>query len=113
MGAAIEYVSAIGVGRIETHNLTLRNRLYEALQDVPKLQVVSAPPGPSASALLTYRLPDSIESNAFQQRMRAKHNIELKVVPKNWFNGNRVSTHLFNSEEDVDALVTALKMELA
>ncbi len=80
---------------------------------MPKLQVVSAPSGPLASALLTYRLPDDVESGAFQQRMREKHNIELKVVPKNWFNGNRVSMHLFNSEQDVDVLVSALKGELA
>ena len=113
MGAAFDYMSAIGLGRIETHNLALRNRLYAALQDMPRLRVVSAPPGPLASALLTYRLPDDIESRAFQQRMRDKHNIELKVVPKNWFNGNRVSTHLFNSEQDVDALVAALRIELA
>jgi selenocysteine lyase/cysteine desulfurase len=112
MGAAIAYLSAIGLERIEAHNLALRNRLYAALQGVPKLRVVSAPPGPLASALLTYRLPDEIESGAFQQRMRTKHNIELKVVPKNWFNGNRVSTHLFNSEQDVDALMAALKIEL-
>ena len=108
MGAAFEYLSAIGLGRIETHNLALRNRLFAALQGVPKLRVVSAPPGPLASPLLTYTLPDSIESGAFQQRMREKHNIELKVVPKNWLNGNRVSTHLFNTEQDVDALVAAL-----
>ena len=113
MGAAIDYVSAIGVSRIEAHNLALRNHLYMALQDVPKLQVVSPPPGPLASALLTYRLPDEIESGAFQQRMRAKYNMELKVVPKNWLNGNRVSTHLFNSTQEVDALVKALKIELA
>lgn len=113
MGAAFDYMSAIGLGRIETHNLALRNRLFAALKGVPKLRVVSAPPGPLASALLTYKLPDDIESRAFQQRMRDKHNIELKVVPKNWLNGNRVSTHLFNSEQDVDALVTALKAELA
>lgn len=113
MGAAFDYMSAIGLGRIETHNLALRNRLYAALQNVSRLRVVSAPPGPLASALLTYRLPDEFESRAFQQRMREKHNIELKVVPKNWFNGNRVSTHLFNSEQDVDALVAALRIELA
>ena len=113
MGAALDYASAIGLSRIETHNLALRNRLFAALKGVPKLRVISAPPGPLASALLTYRLPDDIESRAFQQRMRDKHNIELKVVPKNWLNGNRVSTHLFNSEQDVDALVTALKAELA
>jgi selenocysteine lyase/cysteine desulfurase len=45
--------------------------------------------------------------------MREMHNIELKVVPSNWFNGIRVSTHLFNSEQDVDALVAALHGELA
>lgn len=113
LGAALDYELAIGLERIEAHNLALRNRLFAALKGVPKLRVVSAPPGPLASALLTYKLPDDIESRVFQQRMRDKHNIELKVVPKNWLNGNRVSTHLFNSEQDVDALVIALKAELA
>ena len=37
----------------------------------------------------------------------------MKVVPGNWFNGQRISTHLFNTEQDVDALVTALRKELA
>ncbi|HVT40434.1 MAG TPA: aminotransferase class V-fold PLP-dependent enzyme [Gemmatimonadaceae bacterium] len=113
LGAALGYMSAIGLGRIETHNLALRNRLFGALKGVPKVRVVSAPPGPIASPLLTYALPDAVESGAFQQLMRDKHNIELKVVPKNWLNGNRVSTHLFNTEQDVDALVDALKAELA
>ena len=113
MGAAIDYVAAIGLDRIETHNLALRNRLYAALQNVPKLRVVSAPPGPLASALLSYTLPENIPSGTLEVRMRNTHKIEIKVVPGNWFNGNRISTHLFNSEQDVDALVDALKIELA
>ena len=113
LGAAVDYVSAIGIDRVESHNLGLRNRLYAALQSVPKLRVVSAPPGPLASPLLTYTLPPEIESAAFHQRMLDKHNIELKVVPKEWLNGNRISTHLFNTEQHVDALVAALKTELA
>lgn len=113
MGAAFEYISTIGLSRIETHNLALRNRLFAALHGVPKLRVVSASPGPLASPLLTYALPDGIDSTAFRQRMRDKHNIELKIVPKNWLNGNRVSTHLFNTEQEVDALVAALRVELA
>ena len=113
MGAAFEYMSGLGLARIEAHNLALRNRLFAALQGVPKAQVVSAGPGPLASSLLTFRLPDAIESRAFQARMRERHNVELKVVPKNWLNGIRVSTHLFNSEQDVDTLVAVLKTELA
>lgn len=113
LGAAVGYLSEIGIEHVEAHNLALRNHLFAALQSVPKLRVVSVPPGPLASPLLAYTLPEDVESRAFQQLMRDKHNIELKVVPKNWFNGNRVSTHLFNTEKDVDALVAALKMELA
>ena len=112
LGAAIDYISAIGLDRIESHNSALRDRLYAALQDVPKMRVVSAPSGPLASALLSYMLPDNIPSGALHERLRDKYRIEVKVVPKNWFNGSRISTHLFNSERDIDALVAALDAEL-
>ena len=60
LGAAIDYLSAVGTARTETHNLGLRNRLYASLKGVPRLRVVSAPPGPLASPLLTYELPPDI-----------------------------------------------------
>ena len=112
LGAAIDYLNAIGMPRIEAQNLALRNRLYSGLQSVPKLRVVSSAAGALASPLLTYALPDTIESGEFRDRMRAKHHIELKGVPKQWLNGNRVSTHLFNTEAEVDSLITALRAEL-
>ena len=113
VGAAITYVSNIGIAAIETHNLGLRNRLFAGLRDVPRMRVVSAPPGPLASPLLTWELPADIKSDEFHKRIRDRYNIELKVVPKNWLNGNRASTHLFNTEQHVDALIAALKRELA
>ena len=113
LGAAVEYVSTMGIDRIEAHNLALRSRLFAALQDVPKIGVMSAPSGPLASGLVTFMLPVERESRAFQLMMRDKHNVELKMVPKNWLNGIRVSTHLFNTEQDVDRLIIALKSELA
>jgi len=113
LGAAVEYVSTMGIDRIETHNLALRNRSYAALKDLPGIHIVSPPAGPLASALISFTLPPELESRAFQQMMRTKHNVELKMVPKNWMNGIRVSTHLFNTEQDVDALTAALKRELA
>ena len=112
LAGAIDYLSAIGKPTIERHNLALSSRLHAALQSVPKLRVVSASPGPLASPLVTYRLPDGIKSDAFQQRLMEKHNVVVKVVPTNWLNGNRISTHLFNTEHDVDALIGALHAEL-
>jgi selenocysteine lyase/cysteine desulfurase len=113
LGAAVDYLTAAGVARVEAHNLALRNRLFAALTDVPKLRVLSAAPGPLASPLLSFALPAGIASGGLHQRLRENFNIEVKVVPGNWFNGTRISTHLFNSEQDVDALVAALKKELA
>ena len=113
LGAAIDYVSAIGKARIDAHNLALRNRLHAALQAVPQLRVVSAAPGPLASPILTFALPDRIASKALYQRLLDTHKAVVKIVPGQWLNGNRISTHLFNFERDMDALVAALKAELA
>lgn len=113
LGAAIDYITTLGTARVESHNLSLRNRLHLALADLPKLRIVSPAPGPLASPLLSFALPDGVTSGAMHERLREKHNVEVKVVPGNWFNGTRISTHLFNTEEDVDALVHALRVELA
>jgi selenocysteine lyase/cysteine desulfurase len=113
LGAAIDYHLDPGIAAIETHNLALRNRLYDALMSVPRIRVVSAAPGPLASPMLSYVLPDSIDALALHNAFRERHNVVVKVVPTNWFNGHRISTHLFNTERDVDALVRALRAELA
>ena len=112
LGAAIDYHQGVGIARIEAHNLNLRNRVYEALKALPVLDVVSAPPGPLASPLVSYRLPDAVDAGALHTRLRDKHKVVVKVVPKNWFNGQRISTHLFNTERDAAALVKALRVEL-
>jgi selenocysteine lyase/cysteine desulfurase len=112
LAAAIDYVSAIGMATIEAHNLALRNRLYDALRGVRALRVVSAPAGPLASPLLTYELPESVKADALYQRLSDRHKVVVKVVPSEWLNGNRISTHLFNTAADTEALVAALKQEL-
>jgi selenocysteine lyase/cysteine desulfurase len=113
LGAAIDYISAFGIARVEAHNLRLRNRLYEEFREIPKLRVVSPPPGPLASPLVTYRLPDAVESRGLQIRLLETHGVVVKVVPGQWLNGHRISTHLFNSEADGEALLRALRAELA
>jgi selenocysteine lyase/cysteine desulfurase len=62
---------------------------------------------------VTYVLPDTIKSRDLYERLLNKHQVVVKVVPDAWMNGQRISTHLFNTEQDVDALVAALKVELA
>jgi selenocysteine lyase/cysteine desulfurase len=112
LGTAIEYVTAIGVAVVERHNLSLRERAWQALQGVPRITVVSPPAGPLASPMVTFTLPAAVGSGEFCQRLGDRHKVVVKVVPSQWMNGVRVSTHLFNSTNDVDALVAALMEEM-
>lgn len=112
LGAAIGYLEAIGIGAIEAHNLALRERVRAGLARLPRVAVVGAPAGPQAAPLVSYRLPPEVGAHSLYLALLERHRVMVKVVPGNWFNGQRISTHLFNTEADVDALLGALAVEL-
>ena len=112
LGAGIEAAKKRGIAVAEAHNLHLRNRAYEGLKRIAKVRLVSAPAGPLATALVAFRLPDAIDSSAFRGAMRQKHNLVLKQTEKRWFNGMRISPHVFNTEADIDAALKAIAAEL-
>lgn len=113
LGAAIDYVTTLGVPKIEAHNLELHRYAHERLSALKRLRVVSPATGPLASPMLTYALPDAVPSGDLYRRLFNGHHVEIKVVPPSWLNGHRVSTHLFNSTGDIDRLADALAAELA
>jgi len=113
LGASIDYLVAIGKARVEAHNMALRQRVHDGLRALPRLRVVSSDRGAQASPLVTYALPPAITGGAMQQALLTKHRVMVKTVPANFLNGNRISTHLFNSEQDVDRLLAALRAELS
>ncbi|HMV32651.1 MAG TPA: hypothetical protein PKA50_11070, partial [Gemmatimonadales bacterium] len=57
-------------------------------------------------------LPPEVGAHSLYLALLERHRVMVKVVPGNWFNGQRISTHLFNTEADVDALLGALAVEL-
>lgn len=113
LGAAAEALKKQVMSSVEKRVLELRNRAYSELIKISKIQVVSPPPGPLATALLSFKLPDSVDSRAFRDLMLKKYNIVIKVGEKRWFNGNRISPHIFNTEKEVDDAIKAIRTELA
>ncbi|HMQ04946.1 MAG TPA: aminotransferase class V-fold PLP-dependent enzyme [Pyrinomonadaceae bacterium] len=112
LGAAIEAAKKRGIAASEARNLRLRNRAYEGLKKIARVQVVSAPPGPLSTALVAFRLPDTVDSSVFRNTMRQKYNLVLKQTEKRWGNGMRISPHIFNTEADIDAALKAIATEL-
>ncbi len=112
LGAAAEAMQKRGMASVEKRIIELRDRAYAGLIKIPKLQVVSPPPGPLTSALVAFRLPDSIKPSPLRVTLQKKYGIIIKVTGR-WFNGNRISPHIFNTESEVDAAINAIRTELA
>jgi len=113
LGAAVEDLQQRGIATVENRIIELRDRAYSGLIKIPRIQVVSPPPGPLTTALVAFKLPDSVDSRAFRDLLLKKYRIVIKVAEKRWFNGSRISPHIFNTESDIDAAIKAIRTELA
>ena len=112
LARAIEYLESVGITKIEEHNLSLRNRAYERLSKINKLTIVSPAAGPLASPMLACLFPDTIDKATFTRMLYDKHNISIRPTHKQWFNGMRLSLHIFNTEKEVDFVADILQKEL-
>ena len=113
LGAAVEAMSKRGMPAVEKRVIELRDRAYAGLTKIPKIQLVSPPPGPLATPLVTFKLPDSVDSGEFRTLLLNKYRIVVKVIAKRVFNGTRISPHVFNTEKDIDDAIKAIRTELA
>ena len=112
LGAAIDFLNGLGKAQIEQRALSLRERVYEGIKAIPRLKLVSPQKGEMASPLVSFSLPDGVVNGPLARTLREKHRVVVKVVPRRLVNGFRVSTHLYNSEEEVEKLLRALRTEL-
>ena len=109
LAAAVASLRKRGMKEVERRTLELRNRAYAGLKTIQKIELVSVPPGPLATALVSFRLPDNINSRTLRDQLLERHKIVVKVGEKRWFNGNRISPHIFNTEAEIDAAVDAIR----
>lgn len=113
LGAAIDYVSEIGLVPIEAHNQMLRAELHELLSRMNQVSIPAPAEGPLASANLAFCLPAGFDLHAIRRNLVMRHKIYIRVVEQAGFAGLRASLHVYNSSDDIRALVDALGQELA
>jgi cysteine desulfurase/selenocysteine lyase len=113
LGAAVDYVQALGPERIATHNAALRRELHDQLSRFDQVRIPAPADGSLTSANLAFCLPDSVDLEAVRRKLVTRHKIYLRTVHLSGFDGLRVSLHAYNGSDDIARLVEALREELA
>jgi selenocysteine lyase/cysteine desulfurase len=112
LGAAIETVAERGIAAVFRRNIALRNRAYDGFSKIRRLTLASPPPGPLATPLVAAALPQEVSSRELRDALLSRHGVVVKMVDSAFFNGIRLSPHVFNTEADIDAALAALRAEL-
>lgn len=118
LGAAIDYLSEIGMQKIHDYEIDLSNYLYESLRTVPGVRIYGPAPSQTVhrAALCSFNVeglhPTDIATFLDQQHgvaIRSGHHCAQPLHRYLGINASaRASLYFYNTKEDVDDFVRAL-----
>ena len=119
LGYALAFVDALGgQAALRAHNAALYGVTYAALAKLPRVALLSAPPGSGLdSALLSFALPACAPHGAVADGLAAR-GIVVKLLPDGEggtplvANALRVSHHVFNAAADMERFAASLAAEV-
>ncbi len=112
LGLAMDFLTAVGMEKVQKHNLELAGYLYGKLKSLRAVRVASPAPGEISSPLVSVSLGDKADNASVAAHLRQKHRIVVKLLPREVPGGLRFSCHVYNNRDDCDRLVKALETEV-
>lgn len=113
--AAIDYALAIGLDNIKERNALLCNRIRQGVSELQGLRLLDI--GASQSSIITIEIPNEKAPDVLQSLRHQNINtsvgykhfalIDFEAKQVEW--ALRISPHYFNTEEEVDTLLHALR----
>jgi len=107
LAAALQLIHALGPANIEAHIRTLTDKLIAGL-DALNLEVVTPRPAERRSGIVTFSAGSSEKNVAWMNQLLEKK-ILVSVRYTSNVGGIRVSSHVYNTPDDIDRLLTELK----
>jgi cysteine desulfurase/selenocysteine lyase len=115
-GAAVDYLNSYGYGAIRQHDDRLLAHALESFQNLKDIQVYGPSVGKDRTAVVSFNLngvhPHDIASllDADGIAIRSGHHCAQPLMERLGINGAaRASFYLYNTEEEVDRLISSLK----
>ena len=104
---AIRFVQEAGVEEIEERDLDLASQLKQSLGETPGVKVLSSLERGSSSGLVSFAINGYRARRRGYPAMGERHRIVARQV--GFPSGIRVALHFFNTEEEVDQVVEAVR----
>jgi selenocysteine lyase/cysteine desulfurase len=109
LGASLAQINQIGIQRAEKQVLSLNRRLREGLVELGARVISPGGPDEERSGITIFTMGDTPEEDRALLDKLLERKIYLAQRYTSGIGGIRASTHFFNNDDDVDALLQALK----
>ncbi len=107
LGKSIRFLNTLGVEEIQKHNESLVQKLYEKLLTVNGAFVISPLESQYRSSMLSFGLKGLKYSDLASQL--SSKGFRVRMVSEAGLEAVRVSCHVYNSKEEIEELVSAIK----
>jgi len=107
IAAALDFQDAVGRERIALHSRTLSVHLHEGLAKIPTVEVLTPTRPELRASITTFRTPRISYSDLFDLLL-FRHQFRCRPVSEQNLDALRISTHLFNSADEVEGLIAAI-----
>jgi cysteine desulfurase / selenocysteine lyase len=115
LGAAVEYLSTLGMERVRAHERALTGYMLQRLNDIPGLRVVGPPDAERRGGLASFTIEGMHAHDIAELAdrggvcMRAGHHCAQPLMRRLGMSATaRASVGVYNTQADIDALIEAL-----
>jgi len=109
LGAATGFLRGLGMDNVFRRTRGLADRLRNQLLLLgERVEILTPDQEGQRGAILGFRLK-SVPFDRVYSILHEEHKVITRMVPENGVNGNRISTHIYNSTEEVDRVAAILR----
>jgi selenocysteine lyase/cysteine desulfurase len=99
--AAVEFMQNIGMDKVEDYSSSLAEKLFYGLMAIgDPVEILTPEEKRSRSTMITFRIRD-YDYKLFG-KAASENKFRIRLVPESGLNAIRISTHIYNNEEEVD-----------